>query len=224
LAALKGYVTRLDALGFQVHFHALGDRAVREGLDALAAARAANGPTDGRHHLAHLQQVDPAEVPRFRELGAVATIQPLWACRDAQMTDLTLPFITPDRAVYQYPFRSLQRAGAQLAGGSDWPVSTPNVLREAEVAITRVGRGELDQEPLGPHEALDLGAVLGAFTSGAAYVNHLEAETGTIEVGKLADLVVLDRDIEAEEPGRVGDATVLLTLIEGVPVHDAGLL
>jgi len=115
-------------------------------------------------------------------------------------------------------------AGARLAGGSDWTVSTPNVLKEAEVAVTRVRRGEADQTPLGPDEALDLVDVLAAFTSGAAYVNHLDAETGTVEVGKLADLVVLDRDIEAEERGRIGDATVLLTLIEGAPVHDAGLL
>jgi predicted amidohydrolase YtcJ len=163
-------------------------------------------------------------MPRFRELRAVANIQPLWACRDAQLTDLTLPFITPDRAVYQYPFRSLQRAGARLAGGSDWSVSTPNVLREVEVAITRIGRGEANRAPLGPEEALELVDALAAFTNGSAYVNHLDAETGSVEVGKLADLVVLDRDIEAEKPGRVGDATVLLTLIEGAPVHDAGLL
>ncbi len=222
--ALRRYVTRLDAAGFQVHFHALGDRAVREGLDAIAAARTANGPTDGRHHLAHIQMVDPADMPRFHELGAVANMQPLWACRDAQMTDLTLPFITPDRAIYQYPFRSLRRAGAILAGGSDWTVSTPDVLAEAEVAITRVGRGLEDQAPLGPDEALDLIDVLAAFTIGGAYVNHLDDETGTIEAGKLADLVVLDRDIEAEQPGRVGDAKVLLTLIEGSAVYEAGSL
>ena len=135
--ALSGYVTRLDAAGFQAHFHALGDRAVREALDAIAAAQAANGPTDGRHHLAHLQLVDPADRPRFRELGAVAKIQPLWACRDDQVTVLTMPFIGLYRADAQYPFGSLQRAGARLAGGSDWQVSTPNVLEQAEVAVTR---------------------------------------------------------------------------------------
>jgi predicted amidohydrolase YtcJ len=222
--ALDGYVSRLDAEGFQVHFHALGDRAVREGLDAIAAARAANGPTDGRHTLAHLQQVDPADMPRFRELGAVANIQPLWACLDDQMTLLTVPFVGPERAARQYPFRSLQRAGARLAGGSDWAVSTPDVLQQAEVAVTRLGRDSADRPPLGPDEALGLADILAAFTIGSAYVNHLDAETGTIEVGKLADLVVLDRDIEAEEPAGIGDARVLLTLIEGAPVHDTGVL
>ena len=222
--ALKGYVTRLDAEGFQVHFHALGDRAVREGLDAIEAARAANGPTDGRHHLAHLQAVDLADIPRFRELGAIATIQALWACLEPQMTLLTIPFLGPERAARQYPFRSLQRAGARLAGGSDWAVSTPNVLEQAEVAVTRVAHGAVDRTPLGPTEALKLMDVLAAFTTGSAYANHLDDETGTVEVGKLADLTVLDRDIEAEEPGRVGDAKVLLTLVEGIAVHDAGVL
>jgi predicted amidohydrolase YtcJ len=222
--ALKGYVTRLDAEGFQVHFHALGDRAVREGLDAIEAARTTNGPTDGRHHLAHLQVVDPADIPRFRALGATATIQALWACLEPQMTVLTIPFLGPERAARQYPFASLKRAGARLAGGSDWAVSTPDVLKQAEVAITRMDRDAADRVPLGPGEALDLMDMLAAFTIGSAYVNHLDDETGTVEVGKLADLTILDRDIEAEEPGRVGDANVLLTLVEGQAVHDAGVL
>ncbi len=221
---LKDVVTALDAAGFQVHFHALGDRAVREALDAIAAARVANGPTDGRHHLAHLQLVDPADMPRFREVGAVATIQPLWACRDPQMTLLTVPFLGPERAERQYAFASLKRAGARLAGGSDWAVSTPDVMAQAQVAVTRRNDESPDEPPLGPEEALDLVDVLAAFTIGSAYVNHLDDETGSIEVGKLADLVVLDRDIEAEPTDRIGEARVLLTLIEGVPVHDTGVL
>jgi predicted amidohydrolase YtcJ len=221
--ALKGHVTQLDAAGFQVHFHALGDRAVREALDAIEAALAANGPTDGRHHLAHLQVVDPADFPRFRALGAVANIQPLWACRDEQMVGLTLSFVTPDRGALMYPFRSLLEAGATLAGGSDWTVSTADVLKEVEVAVTRRGRGLPDEGPLVPAEALDLTDALAAFTIGSAYVNHLDDVTGTVEVGKLADLVVLDRDIEAA-PELMGDGSVLLTLIEGVAVHDRGVL
>jgi predicted amidohydrolase YtcJ len=222
--ALKDIVTRLDAEGFQVHFHALGDRAVREGLDAIEAARAANGPSDGRHQLAHLQVVDPADVPRFAALDAVAGIQALWACLDPQMKLLTIPFLGPDRAARQYPFRSLLRAGARLAGGSDWSVSTPDVMRQAEVAMTRTDRDGVDSTPLGPGESLALAEILAAFTIGSAYANHLDVETGTIEVGKLADLAVIDRDIEAAEPGTIGDAKVLLTLVEGVAVHDAGAL
>lgn len=220
-AALATAVTKLDALGFQVHFHALGDRAVREALDAIEAARTANGPADRRHHLAHLQVVDPADVRRFAPLGAVANIQPLWACNDAQMVDLTLPFLPSDRARLQYPFASLARCGARLAGGSDWTVSTPNVLMEVETAVRRVSPEDRAAQPFLPEEALDPIDALAAFTSGSAYVNHLDDDTGTIEVGKLADLAVFDRDILDPARGPIGDGLVLLTLVEGRPVYEA---
>ncbi|MFI5261507.1 MAG: amidohydrolase [Candidatus Limnocylindrales bacterium] len=222
--ALKGHVTRLDALGFQVHFHALGDRAVREALDAVQAARRANGWTDTRPHLAHLQVVDPADQVRFRGLGATATIQPYWACHDPQMDELTLPFMAPDRAALQYPFRSLLEAGARLAGGSDWTVSTPDVLDEVEVAVSRISPEYPDRPPFLPEQALALVDALRAFTRGSAYVNHLDDVTGTVEAGKLADLVVLDRDILGPQAGHLGEARVLLTLVEGQPVfEDSGL-
>ena len=222
--ALKGHVTRLDREGFQVHFHALGDRAVREALDAIEAARTLNGPSDGRHHLAHLQVVDPADIPRFRQLGAAANVQPYWACNDEQMTALTLPFLAPDRAALQYPIRSLHRSGAVVAGGSDWSVSTPNVMAEVEVAISRISPELRAAEPFLPDEAIDLPEALAAFTVGSAWVNHLDAETGTIEPGKLADLVVLDRDIFAPDAGPLGDVAVLLTLIDGRTVHESPAL
>jgi predicted amidohydrolase YtcJ len=217
---LKGYVTRLDAAGFQVHFHALGDRAVREALDAIEAARRVNGPSDGRHHIAHLQVVDPAEYARFRQLDVTANIQPYWACNDPQMLELTLPFLPAERGALQYPFRSLQAAGARLAGGSDWTVSTPNVLAEIEVAVNRISPEARAAAPLLPAEALDLDTALAAFTIGSAWVNHLDQETGSIEAGKLADLVALDRDISRMDLRRLGDARVLLTLIEGAAVHE----
>jgi predicted amidohydrolase YtcJ len=218
--ALKLHVSRLDAEGFQVHFHALGDRAVREALDAIEAARRANGPSAGRPHLAHLQVVDPADMPRFRALGAAANIQPYWACNDAQMIDLTLPFLPPARAAFQYPFESLRRAGARLVGGSDWSVSTPNVMAEVEVAMNRISPEDRSAAPFLPAEALSLTDALAAFTNGSAWVNHLEDSTGTIEVGKLADLVALDRDLYAADRRTIGDARVLLTLVEGEVVHE----
>lgn len=131
-------VTALDGLGFQVHFHALGDRAVREALDALAVARAANGANDNRHHLAHLQVVHPDDLARFAELGAGANIQPLWAAHEPQMDDLTIPFLGPERAAWQYPFRGLLRAGARLVAGSDWPVSSADPLWGIHTAVNRI--------------------------------------------------------------------------------------
>jgi hypothetical protein len=218
--ALKGHTTRLDAAGFQVHFHALGDRAVREALDAVQAARTSNGRSDGRHHLAHIQVVDPADVPRFPELGVAANMQPYWACHDAQMVVLTLPYLTPERAALQYPFATLQQAGARLAGGSDWSVSTPNVVAEIEVAVNRISPEDRSAAPFLPGEALPLIDAVAAFTNGSAWVNHLDAETGSIEVGKLADLVVLDRDLFAADQRTIGDTRVLLTLVEGDAVHE----
>ena len=157
--------------------------------------RGPTAPSDGRHHLAHIQVVDPADVPRFHELGVAANMQPYWACNDDQMIDLTLPFLKPERAVLQYPFGSLQRAGARLVGGSDWSVSTPNVMAEVEVAVNRISPEDRSAAPFLPGEALTLIDALAAFTNGSAWVNHLDASTGSIEVGKLADLVVLDRDL-----------------------------
>jgi predicted amidohydrolase YtcJ len=223
--ALKGFVTDLDARGFQVHFHTIGERAVREALDAIEAARTHNGPSDNRHHLAHIQIVHPDDVPRFRTLDAVANGQPLWACLEAQMVELTLPFLGPERAAWQYPFGSLVRAGATLAFGSDWSVSSPDPLKEMHVAVNRSVRPE-DEDYTGgdrraidevflPDERVDLETAIAAFTIGSAYVNHLDAETGSIEVGKLADLVVVDRDLFAHPPDEISLGTVDETYVEG---------
>jgi predicted amidohydrolase YtcJ len=212
-------VTRLDALGLQAHFHAIGDRAVRDALDAVEAARRANGPSDTRPHIAHIQVIDPADLPRFKALDVAANAQAYWACHEDQMDDLTIPFIG-DRWRLQYPFRSLRDAGVLLAMGSDWSVSTADPLREMEVAVRRVADIHRDAEPFLPDERLDLGDALAAFTIGSAYVNHLEKETGSLEVGKLADLVVLDRDIVGSGAGPLGDARVSATFVDGVAVHD----
>jgi predicted amidohydrolase YtcJ len=214
-------VTLLDSHGFQVHMHTIGDRAVREALDAVEAAQRANGRRDARHHLAHIQLVHPEDQPRFAELGVVANAQPYWAAASRYVEELTLPFIGEERAGYHYPFGSLHRAGARLAFGSDWTVSTADPLAQIEVAVTRVEHPGRDTEPLLPEEALDLETAVAAFTRGSAYVNFLEEETGTIEADKLADLVVLDRDLFDPGAGPVGDARVVLTLVEGDPVYDA---
>jgi predicted amidohydrolase YtcJ len=134
---LQEAVVRLDALGFQVHFHALGDGAVRQALDAVEAARRANGAGDNRHHLAHLQVVHDDDVPRFAALGATANIQALWAAHEPQMDELTIPFLGPERARRQYPFAGLVSAGARLCAGSDWPVSSADPLAAMHVAVNR---------------------------------------------------------------------------------------
>jgi predicted amidohydrolase YtcJ len=210
----------LDRAGFDLHMHAIGDRAVRTALDAVAAVRARNGPADRRPQVAHIQLIDPPDIPRFAALGVGATMQPLWAAWEAQMRDLTVPVLGPERSARQYPFRSLERSGARLVGGSDWSVSTPNVLHEIEVAVNRVVPASRGVEPpFLPDERLNLTSALRAFTAGGAWAHRLDQAADSLEPGRLADLVVLDRDLFDRGAGEIGDARVLLTLVEGDAVH-----
>ncbi|GAA3141735.1 amidohydrolase [Nonomuraea roseoviolacea] len=215
---LRTYITRLDAEGFQVHVHAVGDRAAREALDAFEAARAANGTNDHRHHIAHVQVVHPDDVPRFAALGITATIQPLWAAHEPQMDELTIPFLGPEQAGRQYPFGDLARAGARLAAGSDWPVSSPDPFLGIHVAVNRAIAGGSSKVFL-PEQRLALTDALAAYTIGTARVNHLDAWTGTIETGKFADLVVTDRDPCAIPADAIAGTSVLATYVEGERVH-----
>ncbi|WP_405865375.1 amidohydrolase [Streptomyces sp. NBC_00005] len=217
---LPKYVTELDALGFQCHFHALGDRAVRDALDAIEAARAANGPSDTRPHLAHLQVVHPEDVPRFARLGATANIQPLWAAHEPQMDELTIPFLGSQRASWQYPFGGLLRSGAMLAAGSDWPVSSPDPLQGIHVAVNRVEPGADGAPVFLPAERIGLTEALTAYTAGSAYVNHLD-DTGRIQVGALADLVMLDRDPFDGPTEAIAETGVALTYVGGEAVYAA---
>jgi predicted amidohydrolase YtcJ len=215
---LRQTVLALDAAGFQIHAHTIGDRAVRVMLDDLEAARASNGRRDARHHLAHLQLVDPADIPRFAQLGVVANIQPLWAYRDAFIRDLTEPVLGPRRSAAMYPFASLFRSGAVLVAGSDWSVSSMNPLQGMEVALTRSDPDQGGPSWI-PEQRLDLPTILAAYTINGAYLSFSERQTGSLEKGKQADLVVLERnlfDIPAEQ---IGEVRVLWTLLAGRPVY-----
>jgi predicted amidohydrolase YtcJ len=221
---LRRYVALLDAEGFQVHVHGIGDRAVREALDAFEGLpRDASGRSRRRHHVAHLQLVHPDDVARFGTLGVGANLQALWACLDDQMVDLTIPFIGPERAGWQYPFGALHRAGATLVAGSDWPVSTPNPLEAIHVAVNRWAHGEdgrAGSEAFLPEQALTLETAFAAYTSGSAWVNHRD-DAGTLAPGQSADLALLDRDPFAGDPADIGATKVVSTWVEGVPVFSA---
>jgi predicted amidohydrolase YtcJ len=220
---LPGYVTALDREGFQVHFHALGDRAVRNALDAVAAARiarsasGASGP-GGRHHLAHLQVVHPDDVPRFAALGATANIQALWATHEPQMDELTIPFLGERRSGWQYPFRSLQASEASMCAGSDWPVSSPNPLWAAHVAVNRslpATAGGTGADPFLPQQRLGLASFLAAYTSGSARTNGVETAAGSIRQGMDADFAIVDADLSRIGDHEISSAAVAATWVRG---------
>ncbi|SDC63387.1 amidohydrolase [Nocardioides lianchengensis] len=222
--ALKRYVRLLDEAGFQVHVHGIGDRGVREALDAFAGLVRPDRPrAENRHHIAHLQLVHPDDVPRFSEYGVAANMQALWACLDEQMVELTLPFLGEERAGWQYPFGAIHRAGGRLVAGSDWPVSTPDPLAAVHVAVNRRAydeEGPAGETPFLPEQALALETAFAAYTSGSAWVNHRD-DSGRIHPGFAADLVVLDRDPFAGPVDEIGAARVVSTWVDGVPVHEA---
>ena len=216
---LAARVAALDRAGFQIHIHAIGDRAIRVSLDALRHAAEANPPRERRPILAHIELFDPADLPRFRREGVIASAQPLWAQADEYITDLTEPALGPARSRWLYPLGTLLASGAIVAGGSDWSVSSLNPLEGIQVALTR----RAPEAPAGPawlpQEQARLPEMLAAYTIGSAFAARLERETGSLEVGKLADVIVLDRNLFELAPTEIHKARVLLTLLGGRTVY-----
>jgi predicted amidohydrolase YtcJ len=215
----------LDKAGFQVHVHAIGDRGVRMTLDAMEEAVRANGARDARHHICHLELIDPADMPRFKALGVVANFQALWAYPDPYIKVLTEPILGPERSSRIYPIGSIVRSGGRYAGGSDWSVSSLNPLEAIQVAVTRRGLTEGPGPPWLPDEVIDLPTAVAAYTREGAFLSFEEKTRGTIEAGKAADIIVLDRNIFKTPSPQIHEARVILTLLEGKVVYsDPGAL
>jgi predicted amidohydrolase YtcJ len=198
-------VTALDREGFQVHFHADGDGAIRECLDAVEHAIRVNGRRDSRHHIAHLELIHPDDIVRFRDLGVVANVQPIWSTSKAYIGDLIDVKIGKERARWLEINKSFLDAGVTTAYGSDWYVTSPNPMDLIEAAVTRIRpslpREEKEQsEPILPGEEVGVADAIASYTINGAFANHQEDTTGSIEVGKFADIVVLDKNIFDELP------------------------
>ncbi len=218
-AELNEAVTRFDQQGIQVHMHAIGDRGVRAGLDAFATALSVNGPTDNRHHISHLQLISPADIPRFAELAVIANFQSVWAFPEPYITEINLPEVGPERVNRMYPIGSIHESGGMIVGGSDWAVSTMNPLVAIETAVRREDPDNLIQGVLNEDERMDLDEMLRAYTINAAYLMHQENTTGSVEVGKAADLIVLEQNLFRIPVDAIGNVRVLRTMIDGVTVH-----
>ena len=212
-------VQAADAAGFQVHVHAIGDRAVSDALDAIEHARRVNGMNDLRHQIAHLQLVRREDRPRFRRLGVVANLEGLWASADTPAVELLEPHLDDERRSWQYPFADIASHGAHLAGGSDWPVNTPSPVAAIHTLVNRRAPGsEPTVHALVPEQALSLTQAFATYTSGSAYANHRD-DTGNLQVGARADLVVLDRDPFAGPAAEIGEASVVATYVDGEIVY-----
>jgi predicted amidohydrolase YtcJ len=215
----------LDAEGFQVHFHAIGDRAITTALDAIEGVGERRWGLN-RHHIAHLQFIAPSDLDRFARIGAIGNFQPLWACNDPQMENLTIPFVGEERSGWQYSIQSLLERNARIAFGSDWPVSSPDPLQEMHVAVNRMlstalGNPGTDEttKPFRPDQGLSVQHAIDAFTKGVAYVNGDEDILGVLEVGRQGDVAVLSHDIFSIPTTEIGDTTVDLTVAAGAVVH-----
>jgi predicted amidohydrolase YtcJ len=218
---LSEIVLAADDAGLQLHAHAIGDGAVRQMLNALDALARARGDADRRPVLAHLEVIDPADLPRFGEHGVYAAFSPLWAYPDRYITELTVPVIGPARSEWLYPIASVKQAGGVLVAGSDWNVSSMDPFDGIEVAITRQAPEGEPGPALTPQQRVTLQDMLEAYTINGARAAFVEDELGSIAEGKRADLVVLDRDPFATAPADLSEIQVLRTLLDGLEVYRA---
>jgi predicted amidohydrolase YtcJ len=219
--------TELDALGFHLHFHAVGDAALRQAIDVVAACRTVNGWSTGVKHVAHVQVVDHDDLVDMRRVGLAVNAQTLWARLEPYVTELAIPVLGDDRGYAQYPFASFLQHGIALGMGSDWPVSTPNPFHQIHVAVNRkpVPKPTVpaDVDVFTPHERLTLIDAVRAFTIGSAHLSARADRKGSLEPGKDADFVVLDRDVFAGPPAEIYTTRVEQTWVAGRVVFSRDL-
>lgn len=220
---VKDLFTAFDAARFQIHVHVIGDGALRAALDGLEAAQQANGAWPSLHQLAHVQCLDPADLSRFHHLNAMANLQSLWAQHEPSVTDVALPMVGEERGKWMYAFRSLIDAGAPYCLSSDWGVSTLNPFQIMETAITRQPPCKHGDHPVFlPEQRMTVEESVKGYTINAAAAAWRSQDTGSLEVGKSADLIVLDRDIFTCSPYDIGDTVVETTMFRGHIVHEFG--
>ncbi|MDH4046632.1 MAG: amidohydrolase [Gammaproteobacteria bacterium] len=209
---------KLDAEGLQIHTHAIGDAAIRSALDAYEHAVTVNGPSDNRHQIVHLQLIDDEDIPRFGELHVAADFQCMW-CYPDEYIEVAIGLVGKDRVDRFYPVAAVLKGGGLIIGGSDWDVSSLNPLDAIETAITRKNPFTNEGLELGSGQGVDLQTALEMYTRNASRVMRLDALTGSLEVGKRADLIVLDRDLFDIPTSEINEARVLQTLMDGVEVY-----
>jgi predicted amidohydrolase YtcJ len=214
-------IAELDQRGLQIGTHAIGDRAVRLALDAYANAQNVNRRKDGRPRIEHIETIAAEDIPRFGRLGVVASFQPLHAEPNADTLNIWARNVGPDRVCRAWPWRSVGKAGGGLALGSDWPVVTLNPWPAVQTAVTRQTTAG---EPAGgwiPQERIRLEDAIKGYTLGAAFAGRREKTEGSIEPGKLADVILLSQDLFQIEPSEIAKTEVLVTVVGGKTVYES---
>jgi predicted amidohydrolase YtcJ len=217
----RSAVSELDRQGIQIFTHAIGDRAIRLALDAYQDAQQANHTHDARHRIEHIEDASAADLPRFGKLGVIASFQPLHAYPDDDVLKLWFGNIGPERAQRGFAWHSVASAGGVLAFGSDWPIVTLNPWTGVQNAVTRQTTGG---DPPGgwlPKERISLDDAIKGYTLGAAFAGHREKTEGSLEPGKMADLIVLAQDLFKIEPAEIAKTEVLLTMVGGKVVYQS---
>jgi len=222
--SLKKLSIALDKEGIQIHYHVIGDAAARITLDAIETTQDLNGKRDARHLITHLQLVAPEDIPRFKKLGVVGIPQPFWFKIDDYYWKLALPYLGTMRANKQYPMQSFIDAGVIVASASDFPVTIPfDPLIAIQTGITRSEVDGTSSDVLWPEERSNLADMIASFTINGAYANFLEKEIGSLEIGKQADMVVLDKNLFEIPHTEIANTKVLLTFVAGKVVFSDDL-
>jgi predicted amidohydrolase YtcJ len=222
---LKDACLSLDRENIQIHMHVIGDAAASITLDAFEYAFSLNGRRDARHMVTHLQLIEPEDIQRFAQLDLVGVPQPFWFKVDDYYSELALPYLGKERAEKQYPMQSFIDAGVVMASSSDFPVTIPfDPLIGIQTGITRSSPEDTTGDVLWPEERASLEEMILSYTYNGAYANFLETETGSIEVGKQADMIVVDQNLFNIPATEIANSEVLLTLVAGQEVYRAKTL
>ena len=219
----KQAVMELDRRSFQIFTHAIGDRAVRLALDSYDQARKKNGTKDARDRIEHIETISAQDIPRFAKIGVIASMQPLHAYPDDDILNIWAKNVGPEREKRGFAWNNIAKTGGRLAFGSDWPIVTQSPWPGIQTAVTRQ---TTEGKPPGgwlPEQRVTLPQAIEAYTLGAAFAGHREKTEGSLEPGKVADLIILDQNLYETEPGKIGDTQVLLTMVGGKVVYQSPL-
>jgi predicted amidohydrolase YtcJ len=220
-AKYQSAVAEMDKRGFQIFTHAIGDKAIRTAFDAYEFTEKKNHDKNRRPRIEHIEDINSADIPRFGGLGVIASMQPLHSYPDNDTLDVWARNVGPERASRAWVWKSISEAGGRLAFGSDWPVVTLNPWQGIQTAVTRQTAEGTPKEGFVPSQRLSVAQAVEGYTLGAAYAGRREKTEGSLMVDKVADVIIVDRNIFEIDPHSIGGTKVVTTIVGGKIVYEA---